>query len=265
MPALIARLLVEPDLLDALERHDTDALPSELVAELDTLSAVDVRGLRTYQKLLQLKRLEVIEAIFPASLPAARGQYGVDGLAAGFWRFYRQPDTVPVHDIHREVAEAWVRYAKLLSGEGILAWLGDLGGYELMRFRAVFDAGPVAPLVGPPQMLADARPVLISGASVAAFAFDVPGLRRSLLDAHPVGRPEPRVTRLLSWYRPDSGLNTSRLGASAAAVLLACDGSRTVGHIVDTVAGPAKRDQVVELVRRLALAGALHFRSTATG
>jgi hypothetical protein len=278
LPTLIARLLVEPDLLDALHRHDLPMLQRGLTADPALLTAIcrlDVAGLTHYLRIVQRKRLEVIEPIFPASLPAAREQYGVDRLAAGFWRWYRQPASVPVKDVHADVATAWTGYAEHLAGAGPLAWLGDLSRYEQMRWRAVFYS--VAPPVDGPERperpernrqngraaaepaMGTARPALIPGASVAVFACDVPVLLKSLLDGGPPA-PTPRPTRLITWYGAGR-ISTLRLGAAAGAVLLGCDGTRTIDQIAAAVSAddPVDVARVATLVRDLVRAGALRM------
>lgn len=270
VPTLIARLLTEPDLLDALDRRDMTVLRRDLTVEpalLTVVCGLDVAGLRHYLRILQHKRLEVIEPIFSASLPAARDHYGVDGLAAGFWQWYQQPATVAVHDVHADIATAWTGYAGHLADRGQFGWLGDLTRYELMRWRAVFYS------VAPPDDHCEgdrsrrtrtqpaagmSRPELIPGASAALFAFDVPVLLKSLLEG---GSPPPRrATRLITWYRPGR-VSTLRLGTGAYAALLACDGSRTVDQIAAAVSADATVGgaRVAMLVRELVQAGALRL------
>src|SRR5262249_4697631 len=140
VPALLARLLTETDLLDALARRDFATLRQDLTAEpahLALIEAIDVAAIRFYLRRLQRKRLEGIGAIFPASLPAARNKYGADNLAADFWQWYQPPAAVLVHEALVSVAAEWTRFAGHLAQRGQLGWLGDLSRYEMMRWRAV--------------------------------------------------------------------------------------------------------------------------------
>jgi hypothetical protein len=260
-PALLARLLTEPDLLSALERRDFAALCRDLTAdtaELSELAALDVGAIQHYLRLLQRKRLEIIEPAFPASLPVARKQYGADDLAASFWRWYRQPATVPAHDIHADTAAAWSRFAVHLAQLGPVHWLGDLSRYELMRWASVFYAERPGATEWKDERWRG-RPVLAPGARVAEFEVDVTLLLRTAA----AGSPEvaPTVTRLITWPAPAGGIKTARLGAAAYQALLACDGSRPIEQIGAMVG--SGRDQagsrIAASLNDLVRAGALRL------
>jgi hypothetical protein len=262
MPALIAHLLVEPDLLDALARRDLPVLHEHLSADpaqISALAALDVRALKHYQRVLQRKRLEMLEPIFLASLPAAREQYGFDALAASFWDWYRQPESVPVPDLLAKLAAAWTGYAARLASSGPLDWLGDLSRYEHLRWKAVFFSEPPGALAPPPSLSGTARPVFGPGSTVATFDFDTPVLRRSLLDGVPP--PPPRTTRLVTWCTPEGRGSVLRLGARACAALMMCDGSRSIAEIAASVGGGNAEgaSRIAELLHSLVTDGALRL------
>jgi hypothetical protein len=263
MPGLIARLLMEPALLHALEHHDMALLRRELtddVVSLATLAALDLPAVRHYRRVLQRKRLEIIEPIFIASLPAARAQYGVDPLAIAFWHWYQQAAGVPVHDVHADVAAAWTRFAAHLARRGPLGWLGDLSRYEFMRWSAVFHAAAPDARGLEETRPGPAYPVLSPGTSVSVFQVDVPSLLRTAIDGNPV--PTPAVTRLITWSNPGGGVNTARLGRAAHDTLRACDGSRTIDQVAATVGGGrdgTAHSRMVALLHDLARAGAVRL------
>jgi hypothetical protein len=261
MPALISRLLVEPELLDALARGELPPLRDRLGAgpdQLAALTALDVRALRHYRRVLQRKRLEMLEPIFPASVPAARERYGFDALATGFWDAYRQPESTPADAQFAELAAAWTGYAGRLADSGAPEWLGELSRYEHLRWNAVFASEPPIVPATPPGLWSTERPVFAPGTAAAAFGFDVPVLLRSLLDGSPV--PPPRPTRLVMWCTPAGTGGVLRLGGAAYTALTMCDGDRTVAEIAAAVAaghpaGASRR--VVDLLRTLVDGGAL--------
>ncbi len=257
LPSLLARLLTAPDLLDALDRRDLAMLRRELTdvpEHLAAITAMDVAGFRFYLRRLQRKRLEGIENIFPASLPAARRAYGADALAAEFWRWYQPPATAAAHEVPGLLVTAWTELTERLARRGPLGWLGDLSRYEVMRWRA-YTAAPRPEL---PQEQAG-NPVFAPGTGVGTFAVDPAELLRTAADGSPV--PSRVTTRLITWHVPPSGIQTARLGAAVYEAVLACDGSRTTDQAAARASAgrPDACPRLAAALRDLVQAGALRL------
>lgn len=257
LPALLVRLLTEPDLLAALERGDGEVLRRDLTADpsdLQAITTLDPTAVRHYLRLLQRKRLDNLEGVFPGSLPAARKHYGADLLAAEFWQWFQPSDALPADDVFAEVAMEWMRFTKHLAQRGPMDWLGELSRFEVMRWRAVFAAA--TPATHP---VSDGKPVLAAGAGVGSFAVDVPLLLRTAVD----GEPEPLAvtTRLITWGDPNGGITTMRLGPSVYSAIVACDGTRTTNEVAELVAagrvGAAAK--IMAMLNELVRAGALRL------
>lgn len=259
VPALLARLMTEPDLLDALERRDLATLRRELTAQpadLAVIAAIDVSALRYYLRLLQRKRVDNIEPIFRASLSAASGEYGMDAVTDGFWQWYQPSAALAADEVLAEDVTQWTRFAGHLARRGPLGWLGDLSRYEAMRWRAVFFA---APPEAPHRHGQEGRgkPVLCSGAGLATFAVDVPVLLRTAMNGTPTALPA--TTRLITWSHPAGGIRTARLGLVAYEAIRACDGDRTVAEIAEMVSAGREdgEPRIAAALRDLIRAGAL--------
>jgi hypothetical protein len=259
VPALLARLLAHPDLLDVLARRDFATLRRELTAEpalLDVIAAIDVAALRFYLRRLQRKRLESIESICCASLPAARNAWGADALSADFWQWYQPPAEAAAHEVLAMVVAEWTRFAGHLALRGPPDWLGDLSRYEVMRWQAISGAAP------PPGPSLDSqdkggKPFFAPGTRVGTFGVDVPLLMRTAMNGNAI--PARRTTRMITWSVPSGGIGAARLGAIVYEAVLACDGSRTIDQVVAVAA--ARREgaepQITGALCHLVEAGAL--------
>jgi hypothetical protein len=253
--ALLARILAEPDLLDALACGDHTTLAGELAAgpaELGPLAALDIPAVRFYLRRLQRKRLEMIGSVFPASLPQARRHHGDDTLAALFWPFCRPPADLPGFALTGSVADAWVRFTEILDQQGPPGWLGELSRYELMRWRAAV-AEPRPDCAG-----GAGGPVLAAGAGVAGFSLDAPLLLRTAMAGHPVARPA-RIW-LMSWRDHHAVIRTARIGQAVYRAVLACDGDHTIAQITSAAVGGQaadRRDRVEAALRAMVEGGAL--------
>jgi hypothetical protein len=263
--ALLARVLTEPELLAALERRDFAALRRDLAADpsaLEALAAIDTDAVRFYRRRLSRKRLETMENIFVASLPAARNAYGADALAADFWSWFQPPDTLSAHEVLAVLAAEWTRFATDLAGRGQLDWLGDLSRYELMRWRAGLAQAPPstsASAPGPRDHDEGRNLVLAPGTEADIFAIDVPLLLRTALSRSPVA--SRRTMRLIMWCGRAGGVQTAEIGAAILRAVRACDGSRTIDQIA-AVAGAGQQDaqpRIAATLRELVRAGALRL------
>ena len=260
--AVLARLLTEPELLAALERRDLAELRRQLDARppvLEAIASIDIAAFKFYRRRLQRKRLETMENIFVASLPAARNAYGPDAVAADFWHWYQPPAAVPVHEVLAMIAQAWTRFAAELAGRGQLAWLGDLSRYELMRWRAKLAEAPSSASSARRPRGRDeiGNVALAPGTGVDSFVVDVPLLLRTALEGSPV--VSRRMMRLITWSVPAGGIRTAEIGAAIHQAILSCDGSRTVEQVA-AVAGGHKEGagpRIAATLRDLVAAGAL--------
>lgn len=255
VPDLLARLLTRPGALEALQHRDTAALERELGAEpadVAAIAALDPDAVRFYLRTLQRKRFEMIEAVFPGSLPLAREAFGSDRLADAFWRWFQPDESVAADEVLGRIAQAWTQFAGTVDPDR--PWLADLSRYELLRWRAVLEAAPSGPVR--PVYSGD-RLVPAPGAGMAVFAVDVALLARTAMAGEPVATAGTH--RLIVWFDPDAGLRVVRLGPSAYAAAEGCDGRRTIAQVAHMVAGDRKpaAGQVVDVLARLAAAGAL--------
>jgi hypothetical protein len=236
LQACLARLYVDEAFRELLVRWPDVALQGYVLsaAEDRAVRDLDVGALQFFAHSLRNKRVKRFRRVYPALY--AMGHPHVDRLSARYHYACRDDGRLSLHE---DVLNFGRFVEQSAAADDILPpWVSDLVRYERHYYAASVEVAPATlPSAGLP-LDRQARPVLSSGVQVASFGHDVVALEEA---AGGGGTRLDEVsardgyTIVFRHRTPNATHGMVKVNGPTAAVIEACDGTRTVPAVVEEV------------------------------